>query len=416
MPKRRKLYSETVTSHGVEVRVFERKVDGPLYVAVKGERTRSESGKQYTAREVRSLKHSDRELALNTARAMAAAIAERRLLGYAGDLSFGQLKTQYELHRAPLLSPTRRRAVTSALRLFQRHLGDGFPIADFDEHRVKTYVAARQSGQLAPDDHRARKNPAAGTIRNELHIFRTVCRWGAGFKRNGKGLLPVDPFRTEELRRAVPSEVNPRRPVATRERFAALTAVAGQVDSAGCFALMLELAWRTGRRINAICHLTAADIHMTHDAAVAAIQAAGQDSALAANWSGAIHWSSRWDKMAYTTFCPLTPGLRAALHAYMRRHAIIGDAPLFAHRCADRSCKTMKARAAYLLIKAEQVAGLPHIPRGGWHAFRRGWATLRKSLSMRDVMAAGGWRDAKALATAYQQADSAGVAAVMDVA
>ena len=65
-----------------------------------------------------------------------------------------------------------------------------------------------------------------------------------------------------------------------------------------------------------------------------------------------------------------------------------------------------KARAGYLLGKAEAAAGLPTQARGGWHAFRRGWASLRKSYPVQDVMAAGGWRDPAALQKSYQGADS----------
>lgn len=43
--------------------------------------------------------------------------------------------------------------------------------------------------------------------------------------------------------------------------------------------------------------------------------------------------------------------------------------------------------------------------QGLWHAFRRGWASARKELPVKDVMAAGGWHDESALQTAYQSAD-----------
>ena len=61
--------------------------------------------------------------------------------------------------------------------------------------------------------------------------------------------------------------------------------------------------------------------------------------------------------------------------------------------------------ATEYLRRAERLAGLPRIEAGGWHAFRRAWATVRKSLPLKDVMAAGGWRTPEALRTAYQAAD-----------
>ena len=64
---------------------------------------------------------------------------------------------------------------------------------------------------------------------------------------------------------------------------------------------------------------------------------------------------------------------------------------------------------------AEELAGLPHQKRGGWHAFRRAWATRRKHLPVQDVMAAGGWRDINALQKAYQAADPETVRKVMEL-
>ena len=72
----------------------------------------------------------------------------------------------------------------------------------------------------------------------------------------------------------------------------------------------------------------------------------------------------------------------------------------------DPSQALHKLMAGYYLTRAEDLAGLPHQKRGGWHAFRRGWATRRKHLPVQDVMAQGGWRDVKALQTAYQGADA----------
>ena len=32
------------------------------------------------------------------------------------------------------------------------------------------------------------------------------------------------------------------------------------------------------------------------------------------------------------------------------------------------------------LVKAEQLAKVPHLKRGAWHPYRRGWATRKKHL------------------------------------
>lgn len=43
------------------------------------------------------------------------------------------------------------------------------------------------------------------------------------------------------------------------------------------------------------------------------------------------------------------------------------------------------------LRKAEELAELRHEPGGGWHMFRRGWATKVKHLPLKDLSAVGGW-------------------------
>jgi hypothetical protein len=53
--------------------------------------------------------------------------------------------------------------------------------------------------------------------------------------------------------------------------------------------------------------------------------------------------------------------------------------------------------------------------RGGplLHTLRRKWATERKGYPVKDVAAAGGWRDERTILTSYQQADAATVKQVV---
>ena len=57
------------------------------------------------------------------------------------------------------------------------------------------------------------------------------------------------------------------------------------------------------------------------------------------------------------------------------------------------------------LTVAERVAGLPKLVGGLWHPYRRKWATERKAHPIKDVAAAGGWKDVETLLTCYQQPD-----------
>jgi AraC-like DNA-binding protein len=62
---------------------------------------------------------------------------------------------------------------------------------------------------------------------------------------------------------------------------------------------------------------------------------------------------------------------------------------------------------------AERKAKLPNLEGGLWHPYRRKWATERKHHSLKDVAAAGGWKDTETLLTCYQQPDADTLLAVM---
>lgn len=58
-------------------------------------------------------------------------------------------------------------------------------------------------------------------------------------------------------------------------------------------------------------------------------------------------------------------------------------------------------------------AELPKLDGSLWHAYRRKWAIERKHLPLKDVAAAGGWKDVNTLLEVYQQSDEESVLAVM---
>lgn len=129
-------------------------------------------------------------------------------------------------------------------------------------------------------------------------------------------------------------------------------------------------------------------------------------------WKAAIRWRAEWDKMGEETFGPVNPAAVKALTAYLKASARVGDAWLIPS-AKDPEKPMNKLMAAYWLKRAEKAAGLPHVERGGWHAFRRAWAQRRKDLSPLDVAAVGRWFDLKALHEAYQSSDAERMAEVV---
>ena len=395
--KKAKAWSKTVEEVGVKVRIHEREPGGTLRIEVRD--PNAPSGKR---RE--SLGHRDRTRAEQEARAAAREIAKLRLSGQAptGPLALGDLLRLYLHHRGPMLSPRRRLFAEQTTAMLLTHLGETFPVEDFGQHQTDTYLAARRTGKLKPNDRRAKDSPGAGTLGNEIAMFSAMCNWAAGFRQGGRPLLAFNPVRGVKR----PHEKNVKRPVADQGRYLAIIAVADEVDPTGALRLLNVLARHTARRINSILHLRRSDLLLTPEEMRRALADAGHKQQGIDRWvHGAIRWNPEWDKCDFFTFSPLSSEARTEAEAYLRQHPMIGDAWLFPHPQDDT--RPMSNHAARRRQEnAEERAGLPHLERGLWHPYRRLWATERKGAPVQDVMAAGGWRDVKALQTVYQAADA----------
>jgi hypothetical protein len=85
----------------------------------------------------------------------------------------------------------------------------------------------------------------------------------------------------------------------------------------------------------------------------------------------------------------------------------LGQADVFVHsgRGPHHGGRVTRHLAAYWLKRAYELSGAPKPDGSLWHAFRRLWATERKWLPVKDVAAAGGWKDVTTLISCYQQPD-----------
>lgn len=399
MPRARKPWTKPIEHAGVAVRLYER--GGSIYREV-----RLGEGKK----DRKSLHTADRAHAEQLARALARDVANLRHVGQVGPLTWGQLFARYAAEQLPTLSAARQRTVRGMLALLGQHFADGARVDDCSQPRVDAYVTARRTGAIRSPRHRARDPGArAGTIRNELALLRTIVRWGRETRVDGRPLVSGDPMLGVDL----PQEANARRPVTTEARYQATLADAEAADGRGRFRCLLVLARHTGRRINALCQLRASDVLRARAQLEAALGAVGQPVGHAAHWPhGGLHFRAEHDKRGYAAVVPINAEARAALDAYLRAHPRVGDAPLFP-ATGDDAAPVRKVMAGYWLKRAEALAGLPPLERGGWHAYRRQWATERRHLPPQDLMAAGGWRSVQTLQRAYQHADAATTYAVV---
>lgn len=397
MARPRRAWSKTVDESGISIRVYERAPGSVLYREV-----RLEGGEK----DRKSLGHRDRRLAERQAHELAKRLAELRLTGQVSGVALGPLVQLYMLHRAPLLSVPRRARVKAFAEYFLRHFGETFAIENLSQTHVDAYAQARRSGALASAKRRGKETTVrAGTVRAELNWLAALIHWGRSFKVSGRRLLAANPLDGVRLLQ----EKNPRRPVASEERYRRTLEHADKADPRGRLACLLALARFTGRRINAICQLRASDVLLSREAVLRALAAGGQDERQADYMpQGAIRWRAVFDKQGFEELTALSSGARAALERYLRLNPRLGEAPLFPST-TDETRPAGKLMAEYWLIRAEKLAGVAKLERGAWHPYRRLWAMERKHHSDVDVAKAGGWRDLATMKRAYQVADPATV-------
>jgi integrase len=239
------------------------------------------------------------------------------------------------------------------------------------------------------------------------HWLKAVCRWATEWQDDdGNFLLSEDP--TRGFRKITPHEKNPKRPIATYDRYLKIRAVTDKVmmdvrwtgrriPKRSHLSEVLDLAFFTGRRISAICALTHGDLRLD------------------VGPYGAIRWPADSDKMDREwENIPMEPGARQAIDRILEvRTVVTDDTPLFPSP-KDRTKSIRYELAGDWLKRAEKLAGVPKQPKGLWHCYRRGWATARKTMSTADVAALGGWGCEAVLRDIYQQADMTGMIEVIE--
>jgi len=147
------------------------------------------------------------------------------------------------------------------------YFGEDFEVAKLTGHRVQQFVAARRAGGIITATGRTTRPVRARTVDADLVLLNTMLRWATTVREpNGERWLKENPLLG--IRR--PREPNPKRPVATWERFTKTRrAMQELADAAASEAgrdrwikmeLALVLAEATGRRLSAIRQLRWDDI------------------------------------------------------------------------------------------------------------------------------------------------------------
>jgi integrase len=397
MPKKPKCWSHAEGEKGATVTVYERRPGGVLYARAFDT---SLAGGRGGYRRV-SLKHRDQERAKTYALEQAAKLRQGRNELAEGKTTVARLFALYQVHRTPRKSlgdqgEDRRRA-----QMLARVFGP-----QKDPHLIslgewEAFIEARRCGAIAADGSPVaegkRKPVRTRTVHADCKWLRQVLSWGTKWRdRDGRYLLRENPVRGYEA----PTEKNPRRPVATTDRYQAIRAVSDSVmmdvrwdghrhKKRSYLSELLDIAHGTGRRISAICALRYEDLQLE--------KTEGHPH-------GAIRWPEDTDKMGRESIAPVSVGVRAAIDRMQVERPGLGGAYLFPSM-KDPSKPLRYEVASEWLREAECRAGVPKQSGSLWHAWRRGWVTSRKHLPDVDVAAAGGWKDVSTLRTCYQRPD-----------
>ena len=349
----------------------------------------------------RSLGHRDKEAAKTYAKEQHLKL-ERGVADLKnGKLTLGQIFALYARHRTPRKCEGERQADGRRDQMWIRVLGATTDPYTISLERWESFIDRRRTGELDARGHivteSERRAVRARCVAADLIWLNLVFSWAVKWRTpQGPYLMRENPIRGHEI----PRELNPRRPVATTDRYEAIRRVSDQVlmeirwhgkrtKQRSYLSELLDLAYATGRRISAICQLRYDDLRLEKTPEQPC---------------GAIRWPGDTDKEGTEWTSPLNPIGRAAIDRVLTERPGIGATPMFAcPKQADRSIRY--ELASDWLKRAETLAGIETHKGRLWHAYRAGWATSRKTLPIQDVAQAGGWKTNQIVQDLYQQAD-----------
>lgn len=154
----------------------------------------------------------------------------------------------------------------------------------------------------------------------------------------------------------------------------------------------LFLAERTGKRLGSIRQLRWEDFSFERQV---------------------VSWRAEADKKGYKWEVPMPTDFFETIRGFQREIGAVGGNVFAAPNTFDGIMDT--SQLAKWLRVAEKKAKMPKLDGSLWHAYRRKWAIERKYLPLKNVAAAGGWKDVSTLLEVYQQSDEESVLAVTSV-
>jgi integrase len=375
MSPRAKLWRKSLGDRGLRVYLFERTPGGSIYREVWID------GKRAAAK--KSLGHSDKERAEAQTYALLAKLKARRDAVREQKLTLSTLFDMYT--GSPAFESKKSRTQHEDRRKLKRaiaFLGEDRDVLSLTADDVERYRRVRMSGEYGPTGKPVR----ARAVEADLSVLRAALNWAVGQRRGGGPLLDRNPLQGVSL----PREKNPRRPVATDERYFDTLGTASHVlmkvswfdkprTLRSHLSELLQLANETGRRISAIRQLRRSDVLLDRGA------------------YGSLRFRADSDKMGYESIVPISLEARGVLEVALARcPSPFEEAWLF-----PAPGNVGEPVSRYLcdkwLREAEKEAKLDPLVGGLWHPYRRKFASDMVDVPDRIVAKLGGWKTPRTL-------------------
>lgn len=369
-----------VGPRGARVTVTERSLGGPVTALVwnPAKQRRDKRSLGFRVRDAKGKLVSD---AVSRAKREAADLSNALIRGERPKpeaVTLSGLARQFRRDVLPMQSRRTKEESERELALLANYFGDEYDIATLGPAAYQRLWRDRGSGRIDGRGQVAKRSRPvrARAVAKTLKFLRQLCRLGVDHR-----LLASDPTRGFEI----PRERDPRRPMMTEARYRALIDTAHSDRERALYVLARE----TGRRVTSILSLRWEDWW--------------PDDGL----RGTLRWRGAHDKLGRTSVVPVTEVVRETLEGLSRHSSWV-----FPHPRDDTRALTREIVTNWLRV-SEVRADLKH-DCGGFHAFRRLWATERKPFPLRDVAYAGGWSDTSTLLNIYQQPDVDTLQAVVE--
>ena len=390
--RKRKAWSRSFGTYGCLVRVYESRGPGSRIhadIRVDG-RSRRRTLKQMQRKEAEDWgKKEQARLKLGLSEHYAAIPTAKLVI----DL--------YIKHHSPSRSKATQADDKRQAEMWKRALDPRKDMCKLNREEWERFIRLRRSGEIdargnvIPEGKR--REVRDRSVASDLEWLRGVILWAMSWQdENGHYVMQSNPVRGYKI----PKEKNPRRPVATQDRYEATRAVSDRVAMdirregrrvkvRSYLSEILDIANGTGRRLSAVLKLKHADLRLDEGP------------------HGSIAWPADTDKERKEWLTPVNASVRQALDRVVRERQTGVLSPWLFPSPRNPRRPISKDLASLWLERAEKMAKLPKLEGSLWHAYRRKWACERKDLPDVDVAQAGGWSDLTALKTAYQQPDNA---------